>query len=152
MNILDVLHADHTAVSNLFEQARQARNSAQLGELFEKIRRELEVHIRAEEGIFYPEVQRIGPQAATAVATAIEQHGDAMILIGGLVKLGPDASEFKPRLKALEDAVKEHIRHEEGRMFELAREYFGDVLDDLGKRVKQREEALKSGGQIAGSE
>jgi hypothetical protein len=51
MNILDVLHADHTAVTNLFEQTRQAPDSAELGELFEKIRRELEVHIRAEEGI-----------------------------------------------------------------------------------------------------
>lgn len=152
MTVLDVLHADHTAVTTLFEQTRHARNGAQLGELFEKIRRELEVHIRAEEGIFYPEVERIGPEAATAVATALEQHGDAMILISGLVKLGPDKSEFKQKLKALEDAIEEHIRHEEGRMFQLARDHFGDRLNDLGERVAKREEALKSGGQIAGSE
>ncbi|HEV3112495.1 MAG TPA: hemerythrin domain-containing protein [Candidatus Binataceae bacterium] len=106
MNILDVLHADHTAVTNLFEQTRQAPDSAELGELFEKIRRELEVHIRAEEGIFYPEVERIGPEAAAAVATAIEQHGDAVVLIAELAKLGPDASKFKAKLKALEDGVK----------------------------------------------
>jgi len=152
MNILDVLHADHTAVTNLFAQTKHGRNSAQLGKLFESIRRELEVHIRAEEGIFYPEVQRIGPEAAGAVAKAIAQHGDAVVLIGELARLEPDSRAFKTKLKALEQGVKKHIKHEEGNMFRLVREHFADLLDDLGDRVARREDALKAGGQIAGSE
>jgi hemerythrin superfamily protein len=152
MNVLDVLHADHNAVTNLFAEAGQAKSAAQVGQLFESIRRELEVHIRAEEGIFYPEVERIGPAAATAIATAIAQHGDVVILIGELAKLKPGASDFKSKFKELEIAVKKHIQHEEGTIFRLVRERFGDLLEDLGQRVKHREDALKAGGQIAGSE
>jgi hemerythrin-like domain-containing protein len=152
MNILDVLHADHTVVTNLLAEAGQAKSASQVGQLFESIRRELEVHIRAEEGIFYPEVERIGPEAAGAIATAIAQHGDAVILIGELTKLKPGAEDFKAKLKELETAVKKHIEHEEGTIFRLVRERFGKVLDDLGERVRRREDALKAGGQIAGSE
>jgi hemerythrin superfamily protein len=145
MNVLDVLHADHNAVTNLFAEAGQAKSAAQVGQLFESIRRELEVHIRAEE-------ERIGPAAATAIATAIAQHGDVVILIGELAKLKPGASDFKSKFKELEIAVKKHIQHEEGTIFRLVRERFGDLLEDLGQRVKHREDALKAGGQIAGSE
>jgi hemerythrin superfamily protein len=152
MNILDVLHTDHTAVINLFAEAGHAKSASKVGQLFESIRRELEVHIRAEEGIFYPEVERIGPEAAAAIATAIAQHGDAVSLIGELAKLKPGAEDFKAKLKELETAVKKHVEHEEGTIFRLVRERFGKVLDDLGGRVKQREDALKAGGQIAGSE
>jgi hemerythrin superfamily protein len=152
MNILDVLHTDHATVTGLFAQAKKARGAQQLGELFESIRRELEVHIRAEEGFFYPEVERIGPQAAAAIATAIQQHGDAVVLIGQLAKLEPGGHEFKSKLKALEKDVSKHIKHEETQIFHLVRKHFGDALDHLGDRVKHREEALKAGGQIAGSE
>jgi hemerythrin superfamily protein len=151
MNILDVLHADHTAVRNLFAETGRA-NDAELGALFESIHRELEVHLRAEEGIFYPEVRRIGPEAAAAIATAMEQHGDAVVLIAELVRLKPGARQFKSKLTALEGAVKKHIEHEEGTIFRLVRERFGDLLEEMGERVKRREDALKAGGQIAGSE
>jgi iron-sulfur cluster repair protein YtfE (RIC family) len=151
MNILDVLHADHTAVTNLFQEARRAKPE-QLRELFDSLRRELEVHMRAEEGIFYPEVERIGPQAADAIATALEQHGETMVLLSQLVKLQPDSGDFKSKLEQLEAGVKKHVQHEESNIFGLVRQHFGNLLDDLGNRVKHREDALKAGGQIAGSE
>jgi iron-sulfur cluster repair protein YtfE (RIC family) len=152
VNVLNVLHADHAVVSNLFEETRQPGNADQLVELFEKIRKELEVHIRAEEGIFYPEVERIGPQAADVIATALEQHGEAVVLLGLLARMQPSAGEYRTKLKELEDGVKKHVQFEEDRIFKLVRENLGNQLDDLGERVKHREEALKAGGQIAGSE
>jgi iron-sulfur cluster repair protein YtfE (RIC family) len=152
MNILDLLHSDHGTVTDLLTRTKQANNSEQVRQCFEALRRELETHIRAEEGIFYPEVERIGPRAAQVIATALEQHGDAMVLLTELVKAGPDAAQFRSKLEALEKAVKQHIQFEETDMFRLVRQHFGNLLDDLGDRVKHREDALKAGGQIAGSE
>ncbi len=152
MNILDILHADHTTVANLFNEIRRAPQAEHRRELFDSLRNELEVHMRAEEGIFYPEVERIGPQAAGAIATALEQHGDTMVLLTELVKLDPASSDFKSRLEQMEAGVNQHIQHEESRIFALVRQHFGNLLDDLGDRVKHREDALKAGGQIAGSE
>ncbi len=48
--------------------------------------------------------------------------------------------------------VNQHIQPEESRIVALVRQHFGNLLDDLGERVKHREDALKAGGQIAGSE
>jgi hemerythrin superfamily protein len=152
MNILDVLHADHATVTNLFSELKRAAKPAQKRELFDSLRSELEVHMRAEEGIFYPEVERIGPPAAAAIATALEQHGDTMVLLTELVRLDPASSEFKSRLEKMETGVNKHIQHEESKIFGLVRQHFGNLLDDLGNRVKHREDALKAGGQIAGSE
>jgi hypothetical protein len=52
MNILDILHADHTTVANLFNEIRRAPQAEHRRELFDSLRNELEVHMRAEEGIF----------------------------------------------------------------------------------------------------
>jgi iron-sulfur cluster repair protein YtfE (RIC family) len=152
MNVLDVLHADHATVINLFTEAKQASKPEHVRELFDSLRRELEVHIRAEEAIFYPEVERIGPQAAQAVAIALEQHGDAMALLAEVVGRGPDVTQFRSQLESLEKVVSNHVQFEETDMFRLVRQHFGNLLDDLGDRVKHREDALKAGGQIAGSD
>ena len=145
MDVLEVLHEDHQRVKQLFQQAQSSGRSDQ-SRIFEQIREELESHARAEEGIFYPAVQRIGSKAGDAIATAIAQHGDILALIGEIAKAGDN------NLNRLEEAVGTHVKHEENVVFSLAREHLGKNLVDLGQKVKHREEALKAGGQIAGSE
>jgi hemerythrin-like domain-containing protein len=105
-----------------------------------------------EEGIFYPAVEKIGSEAGDAIATALAQHGDALLLIAELVKVGDKNSQFASHLSRLEEAVETHVKHEENVVFPLAREHLGKDLVDLGQKVKHREEALKAGGQVAGSE
>jgi hemerythrin superfamily protein len=151
MDVLDVLHEDHRKVKQLFQQAESSGKSDQ-SRIFEQIRQELEPHARAEEGIFYPAVEKIGSKAADAIATAITQHGDALLLIGEIAKGGDNNPQFASQLSRLEKAVETHVKHEENVIFSLAREHLGEDLVDLGQKVKHREEALKAGGQIAGSE
>jgi hemerythrin superfamily protein len=151
MDVLEVLHDDHLSVKKLFLQVQSSGQSDQ-SRLFQQIRQELESHARAEEGIFYPAVEKIGPKAADAVATALAQHGDVLLLIAEIVKVGADTSEFASHLARLEEAVETHVKHEEDLVFSLAREHLGKDLVELGQKVKDREAALKAGGQIAGSE
>jgi len=67
-----------------------------------------------------------------------------------LVKVGDNNLQFASHLSRLEEAVETHTKHEENAVFSLAREHLGKDLVDLGQKVKQREEALKAGGQVAG--
>jgi iron-sulfur cluster repair protein YtfE (RIC family) len=150
MDVLDVLHKDHEKVSRLFAEAN--RSGADAKSLFEQIRTEFEVHARAEEGIFYPAIERIGSEAADAVATAIAQHGDAINLIAQIAKSASKNGDLHSGLKQLQTVIESHVKHEETVMFPLARKHLIAELSKIGEMVKNREEALKAGGQIAGSE
>jgi hemerythrin-like domain-containing protein len=66
--------------------------------------------------------------------------------------VGDNNPQFASQLSRLEKAVETHVKHEENVVFPLAREYLGKDLADLGQKVTHREEALKAGGQVAGSE
>ena len=61
MNVLKILKKDHSNVQSLFGQFDQTGKSSheKKGELFEKIKRELQIHSRAEEEIFYPALKSL---------------------------------------------------------------------------------------------
>ncbi len=59
MDALSLLTADHNRVRGLFarfQEAEEAKNTAQLAELGATILTELDVHTTIEEEIFYPEI------------------------------------------------------------------------------------------------
>ena len=66
MNVLKMLKKDHSNVQNLFGKFDRAGKSAheKKAELFEKIRRELQLHSRAEEEIFYPALKAMNQQCS----------------------------------------------------------------------------------------
>jgi hemerythrin superfamily protein len=78
MNVLKILKKDHSSVQNLFGKFDRAGKSAyeKKGELFEKIRRELQLHSRAEEEIFYPALKALNGDGRTLVSEAIKEHKD----------------------------------------------------------------------------
>src|SRR5262245_42741364 len=59
MNVLTILKRDHATVKSLFNKYSRTGKSSQEKkiQLFERIRRELQIHSRAEEEIFYPAVK-----------------------------------------------------------------------------------------------
>jgi hypothetical protein len=71
---------------------------------------------------------RIGSKAEDAIATAIAQHGDVLMLIGEIVKVGDN------NLSRLEEAVETHVKHEENVVFSLAREHLGKDLVDWDRK------------------
>ena len=146
MNVLDVLHQDHTEVAKLLEKAGKETDPSRLAKLFASIRQNFEVHAHAEEALFYPQLQRIGSKAANAVATAIAQHGEAIILLTEMAKLTPGDRKFASRLKAFTHAVETHVKHEETIMFPLMREHFPQEAESMGAEMKRREKAFKAEG------
>jgi hemerythrin superfamily protein len=149
MNVLDLLHQDHEKVSDLLEMATSSNDAAKRETLFQQIRREVELHARAEEGIFYPAVERIGARAADAIATAIAQHGEAINLIGDIRKIDASSPAFQTKLRELAHLIRTHVQHEESRIFDLARTDLNGDLERLGDLVKRREDELKVSGPQA---
>src|SRR5262245_26761753 len=102
MNVLKILKRDHSTVKSLFNKySRTGRSSHEKRvELFEQIRRELQIHSRAEEEIFYPAIKALnGPDSRKLVSEALKQHKDIDELLTQISRLKPTDKNFDERIE-----------------------------------------------------
>lgn len=149
MDAIALLKRDHTEVKEMFSQveALSERATASRAKLCEKIVQALDLHTKIEENIFYPAFRSRAEDAEERekILEAFEEHNVAKMLIGELQKLDPADETFGPKLNVLMEAVRHHIKEEEGKIFKMARDLFDkDELNELGEEL---ETAKASGGQ-----
>src|SRR5438105_2355735 len=78
MYVLKLLKKDHFTVQSLFSKFDRSGKSSheKRGELFVQIRRELQIHSRAEEEIFYPALKALSDDGRRLVSEAVKEHKD----------------------------------------------------------------------------
>ena len=136
MDALKLLEQDHRKVKILFQEAKDAKDSAQKKQIFDNIDTELEIHTHIEETVFYPAIEK-RDEFKEMVAEALEEHQEAKTLIDELEDLVSDDDEFSSTLEELIEAVKHHVEEEEGEMFPKIRELFDQhQLDQLGQEME----------------
>jgi hemerythrin-like domain-containing protein len=141
MDAISLLKRDHAEVKELFEQAESLseRASASRGKLREKIARALDLHTKIEEEIFYPAFRSRAEDSEERekILEAFEEHAVAKMLLGELESLDPADETFQPKLMVLAEAVRHHIKEEEGKIFKMARRLFDrDELTELGEKLE----------------
>jgi hemerythrin superfamily protein len=163
----ELLDADHIATKHLFVQyARLAfagaaagtttknakASSARQGDarlaLARQICSELTVHAQIEEEIFYPALRdAIDTPELLDEAQAEHQQAKALIAqIEALQEAGPAMDELVSQLAR---AVEHHVKEERDHLFPKARAAEDLDLDELGARLKERQQQLQG---EAGSE
>ena len=150
MNVLNILKKDHSTVRSLFNKySRAGKSSHEKLEIFEQLRRELQIHVRAEQEIFYPAIKAInGTESRKLVTEALKEHKDVDELLTNISRLKPTDKSFDERIETLFEYVDHHVEHEEGEIFQFAAENYSDEeLNDIGKQVEERKKAL--GRQLA---
>lgn len=115
-----LLRADHKKVKHLFAEFEKTENPQKMLEIFETVAKELEVHTKVEEDIFYPAAEKL-IKDEELVDEAFEEHHVVDVLIAELKKLNIHDSEqkktFRAKFTVLMENVKHHIEEEEGDMF-----------------------------------
>src|SRR5258708_38640532 len=103
MNVLKILKKDHSAVQNLFGKFDRTGKSAhdKRNELFIKIRRELQLHSRAEEEIFYPALKALNGEGRNLVSEALKEHKDVDELLTQISRLKPTDKNFDDKMEML---------------------------------------------------
>lgn len=130
MNALDLVRKDHRELRALLDGAE--RRPAAL----ERLRGELEVHMRVEEEFLYPALEK----SEDLVREALEQHE---IIDEILRRMDPASNEFEARLRELRKALEEHWKTEEGDVFEeIGANMAPERLEELGEEMESRKEAL----------
>jgi hemerythrin superfamily protein len=145
MNVLKLLKKDHSTVQSLFSKFDRTGKSSheKKSELFEKIRRELQLHSRAEEEIFYPALKALNGDGRRFVSEALKEHKDIDELLTQISRLKPSEKNFDEKVETLIETVDHHIEAEEGEIFRFAEENCSEEqLTELGQQIEDRKRVL----------
>jgi len=142
---LELLHADHQKVRNLFREFESLKGlddeDERKAELVDEICYELTLHTMVEEEIFYP-VLRSAINDDELMDEADVEHAGARELISQLEVMYPGDDHFEATVSVLGEEIAHHIDKEEGEMFEAARRAQID-LQKLGEQLAARRDELE---------
>lgn len=134
-DILSLIEADHRKVEDLFSEMEIAEGKKAQA-CFEQIYKELTLHAKAEELIFYPALHEF-EETEDYIEEAEEEHNSVKILLEEMRSLKPNDSEFQTKLVHLQESVAHHVSEEEEEVFSAVREVFDEQqLQDLGEEFQ----------------
>jgi hemerythrin superfamily protein len=145
MNALRLLKKDHSTVRSLFGKFDRMTKTAheKRSELFVQIRRELQLHSRAEEEIFYSAIKALKTEGRDMVSEALKEHRDIDQLLIQLSRLKPSDKNFDEKMEVLIENVEHHVAEEEGEIFTFAEENCSEEqLRELGRQIDERKRTL----------
>lgn len=143
-DILELILADHRQVEKLFSQVEKAKNPEQFYSLFTQLYKELNLHARAEELVFYPALREF-EDTDDIIEEAEAEHEEAAAMLEEMKALGPDSEEFPDRIAELKEAVMHHLQEEESEVFEIIRDYMDEEeLSALGQEFQQAKTKLEA--------
>ena len=147
---ISLLKADHAGVKDLFKQfnalaeasapAHQKKKAIAL-----KICKELTVHAKIEEEIFYPATRAaLGREDAPMMDEADVEHASCKELISQIESMESSAHHYDAKVIVLGEYINHHVKEEEGEMFPKARAAKLD-LKALGAQLAARKRELLAG-------
>jgi len=139
MNAFNLLKADHKKVADILEKldATSERALKTREELFTKLKRELDLHSRIEETIFYPVLEE-ADETHEITLEAFEEHALVKQLLEELQSLAKDDEQWTAKFTVLKENVEHHVEEEEGEMFKKARKVLSDeAIETLGARIEK---------------
>lgn len=136
-----ILRDDHRRVASLFAQVGRLRqDGARKASLVGRICRELTVHARVEEEIFYPAARTV-LRDHLPVDEADVEHATVKALVAGLERAKPGDDHYDAKVTVLGEYVRHHVKEEQETLFPKLRRTPLD-LKVLGERVAARKREL----------
>lgn len=142
MDVIQLLHADHQRVRELFFQFSQADKDKEKAQLVQQILKELYMHATLEEEIVYPALREEGDDVEDMMDEADTEHHVVKLLMAELVEMKPGDDHFDSKVTVLCELVDHHVKGREKEMFEKMSESDID-LEELGEAVLKRKSVLE---------
>ena len=145
MHVLKLLKKDHSTIQNLIGRFERVGKSAhdKKDDLFVEIRREIQLHAKVEEEIFYPALKAFNGEGRLLVSEALKEHKDIDQLLTQISRLKPSDKNYDEKMETLIENVEHHVEEEEGQIFRFAEENCSqEQLEDLGRQIEDRKRIL----------
>jgi hemerythrin superfamily protein len=134
-DILSLIEADHRKVEELFDEFEELEGK-QAQECFKQIYKELTLHAKVEELVFYPALREY-EETESYIEEAESEHNSVKILLEQMKSLKPTDSEFETKMMHLQESVTHHVEEEEDETFEAVRNAMDEAeLRELGEEFQ----------------
>ena len=142
MDPVQMLKDDHKKVKQLFKQFEKADDGKKM-EIAREVFRELEVHSKVEEEIFYPAYkQKADEEGQETTNEAVEEHHVVDVLIKEMKAMKKVDETFEAKFTVLTENVEHHIEEEEQEMLPDAKKLLKDQSDELAQKMERRKKEL----------
>lgn len=143
MKATDVLKSAHELFRTLFTEHRGSSPDKKR-EIFRTLKRELEIHARIEEELFYPAVVRLrSSEARRIVRDGLEKHQLLEGLLAEIDQMDAKDQDYDDRMANLRDNLERHLRDEEDRIFAQASSHLSEArLEKIGSDMQARKQKL----------
>jgi hypothetical protein len=143
MDIYNYLKKDHRKVSDLMEQVLAARSLERREELLEEITEELTLHAETEQATFYAALEN-EEEIEEKIEDAEDDHEEIKQFLAKLSSMSAESPKWMELFGELKHAVEHHVKDEETRIFDKARQVLNDdEVEQLAEDMDQmKEEAM----------
>jgi hypothetical protein len=139
---LALLRDDHRKAAGLFAQFRKLEgDDARKASVVAALCRELTVHAKVEEEIFYPAARTVLRDAALVDEADVE-HATLRALVADLERMKPGDDHYDAKVTVLGEYVRHHVQEEQERLFAALRRTPLDFAV-LGERIAARRRELE---------
>jgi len=146
MNAFTLLKTDHETVAGILASIEETTERAVKGrdELFTRLKRELDLHAKIEEEIFYPALED-ADETRDVTLGAYEEHRLVKQLLAELETESKDTEEWTAKFTVLKENIEHHVEEEEGEMFKKARQVLSDEeIETLGNQLQEAKKQNKA--------
>ena len=145
--LFELLQEDHDRIKGLLDDLSDTsgRGKKSREQSFRRLRDQLIPHMRAEEQVLYPALERNAESREIALE-ALEEHHVADLVLSELSTLTLTDEHWAAKLKVLEELLEHHIEEEESEVFDAAEDIFDETqLEDLARQIRAVKQEIKAG-------
>lgn len=146
MDAIKLLKRDHSTLKTLFNKFDRTGKTSfdKKSEIFDEMRRELQLHSRVEEEIFYPAIKAKNGEGRRLVSEVLRDHRQVDELLLQIARLKTSDNSFNEKMEALIENVEDHVEQEEGEIFQFVEENCSpQEIDQLGAEIERRKKILE---------
>lgn len=144
MTIYERLKQEHDEARALFEELCETGEDAvaRRSELFDRLKRDLWVHHKVEEAVFYS-VLATHRETRGEAFEAINEHHVANGLLEELDSMPKGSAAWLSKLGVLKELAEHHMDEEEQEVFEEARGVLSDAqAEEIGRAMQDRKKVV----------
>ena len=142
---ISLLEKDHKTVHKLLTQLDKARERKRRQDLLRKVEKEIKIHTKIEEKIFYPAFKEAAKTKQDNIIffEAHAEHNLADLVLAEMKKEKIDSDQFAAKAKVLKYLVEHHAEEKENEMFPRVKKLLSnEELEALGERLQDEKAIL----------